>query len=657
MNTITIRSATHLSFLLFVCALALTGCAAGIALHHDMIDNDQVYANSTNEQLLINLARAAADEPPYFVQLGTINNQHTFSGTAQFQPSDDVQLTHPLSTGINSTMRTLDLGGSVGGTVTDQPTFAFTPLAGTSFTQAMSSPISENTFLTYIAENYPADIIARILIQQIAISVDDTSPSKGKELSDNRLVLVNDPQNPTYPMFLQFCSYLRFYQYKCDVYVVASTDKHKLQKGTAVAFDLGANTADTPKTYAEKTALPYPGPNSGPDSVFQTTNSVVTGTNTVATAAGTTSSTNVNGTNIASTAGSTNSTNMVVDDTNTTITAGPMNSTNVVNSTTTTSTVSGIAATASANGPKAADIETGLAANGMLFRTSISRNKHVIMTMSYPNDISLNCEPYADEFPKGASLNGKDPQITNFINSVYFEDVLDRLENPQTMNPVPVEITTRNFAQVLSALAKEESSFEYMATHPRETKRLYEDNYRVNNAIYIPESENKFSSSDFADSVVALEPRTPTAPVHFLLKTYYRETNHPTAIDDANELNVESKSAFNTHCEVVVPILLMKGIPPVSGTFYRKLLSIQHGGSSYSIGDLVWNVDRDQSIDYNRCLLDEERKHFPEIDSYALNFFPAKFSNRSVFSVVSSLFNQVAADPKSLPQQQLIQVQ
>jgi hypothetical protein len=36
------------------------------------------------------------------------------------------------------------------------------PLAGATFTQALTGPVNEKTFLTYIGENYPADIAARI---------------------------------------------------------------------------------------------------------------------------------------------------------------------------------------------------------------------------------------------------------------------------------------------------------------------------------------------------------------------------------------------------------------------------------------------------------------------------------------------------------------
>ncbi len=59
----------------------------GTALHTDFTDYSEVYADSMNRQLLLNLARLANDEPAYFIQLGTIASQYQFTTSASFSPS------------------------------------------------------------------------------------------------------------------------------------------------------------------------------------------------------------------------------------------------------------------------------------------------------------------------------------------------------------------------------------------------------------------------------------------------------------------------------------------------------------------------------------------------------------------------------------------
>jgi hypothetical protein len=416
-------------------------------------------------------------------------------------------------------------------------------------------------------------------------------------------ILVNDPQDPSYPMFLQFCSYLRFYQYEGYAYITPTKDEEKVEKGQAVAFDLGASTTGA--------NLAYPGPTPlKTNDDKPATNTFIGQTNITA---------NVNGT-------VTNS-DMQVGSTN--ITTGEATASANDSKSGNQSGGSGGAASSGA-APKATDIESGMATYGMQFRTKVDNHKHVIMTMSYP-DITLSYEHF-DQEPRDSKtiLPGTDSQVRMSLDSKDFEHTLERIKSGN------FQVTMRNFTQVLSALSKEESTFEGLATRQGETENIYvSQNPQV-------VGKELYHESDFGDSIIFPEPRTSTKPARLILKTYYR---------------IDKTDTYRVHCETVLPVLMMKGIPPLPDTHYRELISIQHGGSNYSIGDLVWNADQDESIDYNFCYLNEEKKEIPGLENCALDDFPNKFSNRSVFSVVSSLFNQVAADPKSLPQQQLIQVQ
>jgi hypothetical protein len=181
--------------------IALAGCA-GAALHHDYADYSQVYADSINRQLLLNLARLSRNEPAYFIQLGTISSQYQFTSSAGFQPLHS-RVSHPNGAVTSAVQDTLTLGGSLGAGVTETPTFSFVPLNGEGFAEAILAPISDKTFLTFYDQGYQADLLARTMVASVAIKIKDASGKPAYKY------YINNPYSPTYPEFLEYCDGLR----------------------------------------------------------------------------------------------------------------------------------------------------------------------------------------------------------------------------------------------------------------------------------------------------------------------------------------------------------------------------------------------------------------------------------------------------------------
>src|SRR5439155_25264769 len=113
------------TWLLTIPVILFSGCASN-TLRHAYSDYSEVYAESINRQLLLNLARLSNDEPPYFIQLGQINSQFTFNTPAGFTPSH-ASITHPSGALANIVQDNLTLGGSISVGATDSPTFQFVP--------------------------------------------------------------------------------------------------------------------------------------------------------------------------------------------------------------------------------------------------------------------------------------------------------------------------------------------------------------------------------------------------------------------------------------------------------------------------------------------------------------------------------------------------
>jgi hypothetical protein len=160
--------------------------------------------------LLLNLAREAHQDPEYFIQLASISSQYQFTTTAGFSPS--ATRTAPAGTAGTFIQHALTLGGSVGAGVTQQPVFSFVPLTGSNFVQAIMSPISDKVFLTFYDQGWPANWVARTMLDSIEITTNSNNTTSSN-LSTRVDVYVNDPADPTYPKFLEYCDRLRNMQF------------------------------------------------------------------------------------------------------------------------------------------------------------------------------------------------------------------------------------------------------------------------------------------------------------------------------------------------------------------------------------------------------------------------------------------------------------
>jgi hypothetical protein len=189
--------------LLLGLAVSLTGCLGGMALNRSFNDYAGVYADISNRQLLLNLARAANVHPPRILQLGLINTTFTFgsqvSGNVGGTRTDGPRFgvggaqTDP----VDLLSRSLTWGASAAVTTSEQPTFSFTPLAGPQFAQGFLATVPSAVFFSMLEQGEPIDQLLRVLAQ----SVEYLDPGTGK-----KIVLVNSP-DPEYPE--PFVNFLR----------------------------------------------------------------------------------------------------------------------------------------------------------------------------------------------------------------------------------------------------------------------------------------------------------------------------------------------------------------------------------------------------------------------------------------------------------------
>jgi len=149
-----------------------------------------------NQQLLVNIARLANDEPACYIQLGTFSAAFTYGATAGAMGptySGGFGGGKPATT-------TASLGGTLGLSYSETPTFSFTPLAGDAVTKALFTPIPKNVF-SLIFSTWTTDGAIRTMVQSMTILPHDPKSKTSDEailfvpeaLSGNKEIRLHTP--------------------------------------------------------------------------------------------------------------------------------------------------------------------------------------------------------------------------------------------------------------------------------------------------------------------------------------------------------------------------------------------------------------------------------------------------------------------------------
>lgn len=171
------------------------GCQGPRAMKSEFIEYSHAYAETSNQQMLLNLARRANGHPAYFLQMGTINATMQFGATAGGSAG---QNRTRASGGALATAAaisdTIAVGSTLGLSGSEQPSFSFTPLSGSSFAAALFNPIDPKIFFNLYDQGIPVDALLRVMVQSITLN-----EAKGSRTFLN----VIDPERPvSYRNFL-----------------------------------------------------------------------------------------------------------------------------------------------------------------------------------------------------------------------------------------------------------------------------------------------------------------------------------------------------------------------------------------------------------------------------------------------------------------------
>jgi hypothetical protein len=183
-------------WVLLLTSIWLAGCAENkTSIQPDTVNFGKDYADACNDQLLLNLARLANDEPVNFLQLGSFSLQNQIGVMAGVMPSDTYNFTHSYpssaTTPVGSapgtaassitqafnefTRDALTFGGSASWSANEEPIYQYFPLAGSNLVDAVIDPMSPNIFYTLYDQGWPADLVARTTVALVTFQSIETN--------------------------------------------------------------------------------------------------------------------------------------------------------------------------------------------------------------------------------------------------------------------------------------------------------------------------------------------------------------------------------------------------------------------------------------------------------------------------------------------------
>src|SRR5580698_5935872 len=153
------------SLMLLVAAsatLVLSGCGPK-RVRADFTHYENSYAVTSNQEMLLNLARLEQHDPTYFFKLGQINSSYrmeaALTGTGQVST-----ITNPPASVIPTG------GGSPTLLYENDPSFSFIPVNDQTNAQLLISPVPENVFYSLFQQGWRIDQLFRLMVDRIEVT-------------------------------------------------------------------------------------------------------------------------------------------------------------------------------------------------------------------------------------------------------------------------------------------------------------------------------------------------------------------------------------------------------------------------------------------------------------------------------------------------------
>jgi hypothetical protein len=186
-------------------SLVLGGCSAGpTAIRGDRFNYNQAGAQSTKEQLLLNLVRLRYREPIYVLEIGSLISSRTLTANASFSAwwSNLDELKNPALMAIygNDKHATQQQTWGAGLGYTDSPTITYAPVQGDKFVGRMMTAIPLTTIFQLAQSGWGMDQLLECCVQRV------------NGIPNGSIAGIRDSKRPPDPRFIRMATLLRTIQ-------------------------------------------------------------------------------------------------------------------------------------------------------------------------------------------------------------------------------------------------------------------------------------------------------------------------------------------------------------------------------------------------------------------------------------------------------------
>jgi hypothetical protein len=146
-----------------IASLCLTSCGP-TRVRADFTHYENSYAVTSNQEVLLNLARLRQHDPTYFFKLGQISSsyrmQASLTGTGNYTPQGTVP-GGAIPTG----------GGTPGFIYENDPAFSFVPVNDQANATLLLQPVSEDVFYSLYQQGWRVDQLFRLMVDRIEVTL------------------------------------------------------------------------------------------------------------------------------------------------------------------------------------------------------------------------------------------------------------------------------------------------------------------------------------------------------------------------------------------------------------------------------------------------------------------------------------------------------
>jgi len=135
----------------------LSACAGfgPTTISRDRFDYTAAISDSWKHQMLFNMVKIRYGDAPVFMDVTSVISQYQIAG--------QINLAATINSNPWSNSEVLGAQGQY----VDRPTISFTPILGDKFARSLMAPIPPPAILSLLQAGYPADLVFRMLVQEI----------------------------------------------------------------------------------------------------------------------------------------------------------------------------------------------------------------------------------------------------------------------------------------------------------------------------------------------------------------------------------------------------------------------------------------------------------------------------------------------------------